>query len=116
MGKQGRVIQAGCMTTATQQRQAGAYSVPTHVAGVAPRWQVRLATVLVSLLATATVVGAIALGRDDHRASGRFAVPHFNDAKVVKGTFGDPQVVKGARGGTFGDPDVRKGAAGAPLP
>ena len=108
------------MTTATQEPQADVHSVPLHV-GAAPasRRQVRLASVLVAVLAAATIVGAIALGRGDHPASGRFAVPHFNDPQVVKGarggTFGDPQVVKGARGGTFGDPDVRKGAAGAPL-
>ena len=38
-----------------------------------------------------------------------FAVPHFNDARVVE--FNDPQVVKGARGGSFDDPVVVKGAA-----
>jgi hypothetical protein len=111
------------MTTATRQRQAEAHSA-THAGGAslrapASRRQVKFASVVVAVLAAGTIVGALALGRDHHEASGRFAVPHFNDAHVVKGarggTFGDPQVVKGARGGTFNDPVVRKGAGGAPI-
>ena len=116
------------MTTAAQQREAGARTPPTHVGAppraraAASRRQVALVRAVAAALVAGTVAGVIALGddtRDVRQPPGRFAIPQFDDARVVKGarggTFDDPRVAKGARGGNFDDPVVQKGAGGAPI-
>lgn len=89
-------------------------TVITPTRPVAPR--VRANRVLAAVLAAVAAGGAaIALSDDD-----RVAPAETNAMPATPIIFGDPPVLKGARGGNtdpvvlrvFGDPAVRKGAGG----